>query len=1661
MALQAPAMLAQSPSVNDGFNPNANGVVNAIAVQPNGQIVIGGNFTTLQPNGATAPTTVNRIARLNIDGTVDTTFNPNVNGQVYAIVIQPNGQILVGGNFTTLQPNGAAAPTIRNNIARLNADGTLDTTFDPNATSSLAAEVFAIVLQPNGQIVIGGAFTTLQPNKTGTPITSCPRCARLNSNGTVDPAFNPHPNAAVLAMALQSNGQIVIGGGFNSINPLGAAGVTRNNVARLNSDGSLDGGFDPKANGSIDAIAIQPDGDIVLGGSFTTLQPDGAVNTIEINNLARVTSGGTLDTTFGPNPGANVSSLVIQADGKIILGGSFVQLFTLLSASPVSLNHVARLNVDGTTDTTFDPSANGIVNALALQQDGSVLIGGNFTQVFAGSAVAASQRNDIARVNSSGQLDATLNPNNTGAILTMAQQANGQVLLGGSFKSIAGVTRNYIARINSDNSLDTVFAPTVNGNVTQIVVQSTDGKIIIIGPFSDVDGVARSGIARLNADGTLDASFNPNPNGTLLAVAIQPNNQILIAGAFSSLAPNGSTTTYTLNNVARLNTDGSVDVNFPNLGVDDRVNAMVALPNGQFVIGGEFTFVGTTTTTQINFIARYNIDGTLDTSFNPGPNNSVDCIALQPNGQLLIGGAFTSVTPENSAGALLNGATTSTPINYLARINTDGSLDASFNPDPSNALSDSFGIAVMPNGQILIDGPFVSIDPDAGVGVYPRINLARLNYDGSLDQSFIPNPIGAVTALLPLSNGSFYVGGGFTSIANTLVSNLAFFNASGALAPNAAPQAVNLGGNAVNAIVMQTDNQVIIGGAFSAVAGSTGANVARFAADSTPDSTFNANTDGQVNAVALLPNGVPIPTQAAGVAWVTSSGALVSGFGSDSIAEISGTVSCVVVQSNGQVVVGGNFKNSSGVTGNNLMRLNADGTLDTKFNPNPNNVVSAMALQPNGQIIVAGVFTSFTPNGGSTTTNRNYIARLNADGSIDSTFDPNPNNPIAAVVLQSNGQILIGGNFTDLDQNEGATSVARFNLARLNTDGSVDTNFNPNPAGVIEAIAVQSNGQIVLGGNFTSFQPNGVGNNIERNNLARINSDGTLDMSFDPEPSGQVFAVVIQSNGQVVIGGSFTALQPLVGATVVTRNFIARINTDGSVDNTYDPEANGSVSALALEPNGEVLVGGSFSTFQPDGAILPTTRNNLALLTTTGTVDATFDPNPNGSVNTINLQPNGTVLFGGSFTLLQPIPSILIGGSFAHVSNVAEPNLALLNSDGSPNTALTTAPNGPVNALAVQANNQVVIAGAFTAMGSTACGNIARLNSNDTLDTTFNPNANGPVTTLAIQGNGQILLAGSFTAVGGSARATLARLNANGSVDGTFTPTVNGTINALAVQANGQIVLAGAFAAVDGGARTNIARINGDGSLDSTFNPGANGTVNSLSILANGQILLAGSFGTVGGATHANVARLNADGSVDSSFTATTDGAVNSLAVQSDGKVYLGGLFNNVDGQERFRFARLGATSGADQTLTLNSNFTTATWTRSGSGPEVSQVELELSTDGENWTNLGAASRVGTTSNWQITGLSLPASSVFYLQVLGVAPTSQQGSSGLMQMEQEFDSATGFTASSVSLGAPGAASASSLAGTAASWSAPCSWARIRPVPRRLCPPAAARRPPRA
>ena len=292
------------------------------------------------------------------------TFDPNVDSAVYSLAIQSDDKILLGGGFTSV------GGTTRNRVARVHANGDLDTTFNPDASST----VRSVALQSDGKILLGGSFTSVGA-------TTRNRVARVHANGDLDTTFNPNANNSVYSVAVQSDGKIVIGGSFTSV-----GATTRNRIARVHANGDLDTTFNPSANGTVYSVALQSDGKIVISGSFSS------VGGASRYYIARLHANGDRDTTFDPNNAAadyDVYSTVEQSDGKIVIGGAF---FTVGGGSRLNL---ARIHANGDLDATFNPDVTDAfepVWSVAIQSDGNILFGGEFT------AVGGAARNRIARV---------------------------------------------------------------------------------------------------------------------------------------------------------------------------------------------------------------------------------------------------------------------------------------------------------------------------------------------------------------------------------------------------------------------------------------------------------------------------------------------------------------------------------------------------------------------------------------------------------------------------------------------------------------------------------------------------------------------------------------------------------------------------------------------------------------------------------------------------------------------------------------------------------------------------------------------------------------------------------------------------------------------------------------------------------------------------------------------------------------------------------------------------------------------------------------------------------------------------------------------------------------------------------------------------------------
>jgi uncharacterized delta-60 repeat protein len=340
-----------------------------LARQPDGKVIAVGNFTTF--NG----TASNRIVRLLSDGSSDPAFNPGTgaDGTIYAVLVQPDGKIVIGGGFTIY--NGTA----REYLARLNPDGSLDTGFvGPDFASTSGWRVESLALQPDGKLLVGGQFYfSGSPFKAG--------ICRVLTTGALDSTFNGITNGAhastgtgtlkhVYRIVVQPDGKILIGGDFSAFN--GTANLF-GGLARLTTTGVLDGTFTPptSSDGGVKAMLLQPDGKIVVGGTFTTFGS-------AASRLARFSGAGAFDAAFSApgGHGLTVEDLELQPDGRVVLSGNYAvfqgsssggplwRFFSGLSGRPgtIQFSSAGYAGNNGTTITVNVSRSGGSLGALTV-----------------------------------------------------------------------------------------------------------------------------------------------------------------------------------------------------------------------------------------------------------------------------------------------------------------------------------------------------------------------------------------------------------------------------------------------------------------------------------------------------------------------------------------------------------------------------------------------------------------------------------------------------------------------------------------------------------------------------------------------------------------------------------------------------------------------------------------------------------------------------------------------------------------------------------------------------------------------------------------------------------------------------------------------------------------------------------------------------------------------------------------------------------------------------------------------------------------------------------------------------------------------------------------------------------------------------------------------
>lgn len=780
------------------------------------------------------------------------------------------------------------------------------------------------------------------------------------------------------------------------------------------------------------------------------------------------------------------------------------------------------------------------------------------------------------------------------------------------------------------------------------IMETTGGKLILTGTFQDYAGFQALGVARILANGHVDETFTGlyqisgptlQDRAEIKCSALQSDGKIIIAGKFNFVNETAR------NYIARLNTDGTLDATFDaSVGANDEVRSLAIQPDGKIIISGMFTTYNGTT---VGNIARLNTDGTLDTGFNSGGAGFVYTLNSTPqkgwankiivlsSGKILVGG---SIHQYNGVAC--------TPV---IRLNSNGSIDNTFTYPVLGTLYDGINtMAVLPSGKILVGGGLMADNSPLSMG------LIQLNADGTLDTGFnVGAGVGggsftqqaAVLSIMPLASGQILVGGQYTTFDGHQKGALVRLNANGSVDTTFAP-GINFREFSSVIVTDLVPNvysiYILPGGTYY------GANPTILCGGS-----FHMNNDHFAVPLARL----------------TMSGNYMTDYPFQTAADDK--IYKMVKQPDGKVLAGGRFTRYNNAYANCITRINADGTQDNTFNNGegiylttayttspPKATIYEMALQSDGKILIGGDFETFN------NVDRPSIARLNSDGTLDNTFalpaplaltninSPSTQGIVKAIAVQADGKILVGGNFKYIYYNP--SQVNAYSIIRLNADGSRDNTFNVGTGmasnTTVNDIYIQPDGKILVTSGSTY-------NGVATKGVIRLYTDGSVDNTFTLGFNEFIGVTVIKpsASGKFIIGGQFTKYSPVVSGQIKS---ICRINSDGTIDGTFNPvgtlgeQASGGVQIMDVEvmSDGSVIAAGIFNS--ADGSV---DNKNLCRFFSNGHIDLGFNTQFDNSLNYAPVRA------------IAPVDSndyIIVGGDFTTVNNMVRNHIAKI--DNSP-----------------------------------------------------------------------------------------------------------------------------------------------------------------------------------------------------------------------------------------------------------------------------------------------------------------------------------------------------------------------------------------------------------
>lgn len=1409
---------------------------------------------------------------------------PGTDGEVYGVGTFGDNKAIIVGQFYSY--NG----TSRNCIARLNADGSLDTSFNPgtgvgavpgfNFPPVFINTVVVDALTTNNRVYIGGSFTSYNGTPRG-------NIARISNNGSLDASFNPGSgaNGPIYAIHQQLDGRIIIGGSFTSYN-----GQAITNLARLNSNGSLDTTFNPGGaiNGPVYALGQHiVDLGITRAAGGTDLED---VNLID--GLGSTSGILTIDYDFLVVPDqmkvfyGNTNGILIYDTGLTNSTAHLVIPFGPVGAFATNAVTIVMNQGRGVPGTVWFYEA-----SIRYTASDRVYVGGDFTSV-----AGRINQDYITRFNSNGSLDTTFNPNAgpNAPVHSLAVQTNGQVVIGGEFTTVNGLPYNRLARLSAVNgAVDTSFQTVIGANDTVFSINRVlDGRFYVGGRFTAVNNTRRLGFTRLNTDGTVDTSFldtaynqfagltreNFNdPIGAVFASAEQVNGGIIIGGSFDQVGGGQVNTKVRPTSYANaVVTANSRD------GVRNRNNVAR-------LIGGETAGPGNL--------------GFLEDSYSANKSaSSIFVNLIRKNGNLGYASANFFVSPLLAKSGL-DFAYSAVAPTYAIHWNRYGARDNINNPFTRMHSDGLYGTNTFLTS---ITGSFVQ-DPQAKVQVTVFNNTAS---SGDLNARFqLDNPANQDQFFLGGQNIPLGVALGTYNSPMTIVDDSAFRSGAGVVtfssgdytanSTNAAVSVLRTNGAygtvSVNYTTVTNGSTAVLNSDYRASSG-----ILTFLAGQT-NKTFNVQvlSTNYITPVEKIVNLVLFNLQSPfnNLASFGTSNAVLriinpnfAGFLNFStnayFAKLSrtnayltvtrtvgskGTLSVTVITTNGtafsptnylattNVLVWNNGDVSPRVVAVPLVNDDSFGTPDLTFGVsltspllNGTNNSSLLGSVSNAVVTIQndntyGVFSFSQPtyqvneNGGSAVLN--VIRTGSLRGSVDVDYQ------------------TVDGTAVDPSNYSGTIDTLSFAPGEtLQTivvpivDDAIANNLAPEDFKFNVQLTAVSPGATL--GAFTNAEVRLV------DAQGYIRPPGGVDDTYNAIPgiNGPVLSLDQQTDGSIVAGGSFN----LVNGT--PRNNFARLNPDGTTDIlgflNGQSGVNGVVNALVSQTDDRVLLGGLFTTV--NGVV----RNRLARVMTDGSLDTSFNPGV-GADDAVNALAEG--FLGGA-------RRIYAGGVFQNINSQPRPYLARLDNAGNVDTSFNIGigPNATVYAIAVYSTNspnagKLLVGGAFTSFNATPVSYLVRLNADGSVDTNYlaSLGVNAPVRAIAIANDDSVLVGGDFTnafdAYGTYPSPHLVRIyeDGGGVIDEFFSQNLadgpNGRVNALAIQVDNKILAGGEFSQFNGVTRNNFTRVNDDGTLDTAVNFGTGADASVYAVLSqtyDQAMVLGGGFSKFNGIARDHIVRL-------------------------------------------------------------------------------------------------------------------------------------------------------------------------------------------------------------